>query len=185
MADRIMDHAQLLVQTVGYDGFSYADIALELGIRNATIHYYFPGKADLCRRLLQRYRSRFRNKVAQAMVPIGAPRRRLELYLSFYQEALADGRLCPCGVLTTELAHLSPEVQAEVREFFEEQIEWVAVELERARILGEVASVPSPHQMAVSLFGMIEGGMLLSRSMGNAGLMCDSAQTLLALIFRD
>lgn len=75
MADRIMDHAQLLVQMVGYNGFSYADIAQKLGIRKATIHYYFPTKSGLCAGLLRRYRKRFREKVAQGTDSLSSPRK--------------------------------------------------------------------------------------------------------------
>lgn len=35
-ATRILDVAELLVQTQGFNGFSYADISEELGIRSPT-----------------------------------------------------------------------------------------------------------------------------------------------------
>ncbi|MES1258314.1 MAG: TetR/AcrR family transcriptional regulator [Acidobacteriota bacterium] len=183
MADRIMDHAQLLVQTVGYNGFSYADIALELGIRKATIHYYFRTKAELCAGVLQRYRARFRLLLADSVAGISSPKERLYLYLSFYQAALADGRLCPCGVLTGELPGLAPEVQAEVRGFFDEQIAWVEAQLSEARAHGELRVKQPARQLATSIFGMVEGGMLLARASGDPGMLAEAIAGSMSLVF--
>ncbi|NJK45439.1 MAG: TetR/AcrR family transcriptional regulator [Pleurocapsa sp. SU_196_0] len=58
-AERVLDVAQHLVQTRGFNGFSYADIAARLGIRNAAIHYHYPSKADLGQALARRYRQTF------------------------------------------------------------------------------------------------------------------------------
>lgn len=43
----IIEAAQELAQTRGYNGFSYQDIAERVGIRTASIHYHFPSKGDL------------------------------------------------------------------------------------------------------------------------------------------
>jgi AcrR family transcriptional regulator len=45
-AARILDVAERLVQTRGFNGFSYADVAGELGVTKASLHYRFPGKAE-------------------------------------------------------------------------------------------------------------------------------------------
>ena len=45
-ADRILDIAERLVQTRGFNRFSYADIAAELGITTASVHYHFPARAN-------------------------------------------------------------------------------------------------------------------------------------------
>ena len=52
MSDRdtrmeIIDLAERLVRVRGYNGFSYRDLAEQIGIKTASIHYHFPTKADL------------------------------------------------------------------------------------------------------------------------------------------
>ena len=47
------------MQVRGFNGFSYADIASELGITKASLHYHFPGKAELGEALIERYADRF------------------------------------------------------------------------------------------------------------------------------
>jgi len=44
----------------GYDGFSYADLAKDVGIRKASIHHHFPSKASLALALMERYRQDFK-----------------------------------------------------------------------------------------------------------------------------
>ena len=47
------------MQTCGFNGFSYADIAAELGITKASLHYHFQSKAELGDALIARYARRF------------------------------------------------------------------------------------------------------------------------------
>ena len=56
---RILDVAERLVQTRGFNGFSYADIAVQLGITKASLHYHFATKAELGRTLIARYTGAF------------------------------------------------------------------------------------------------------------------------------
>src|SRR5690242_4827354 len=47
MRQQIVECAQRLLQERGYHGWSYQDISNQVGIRKATIHYYFPFKENL------------------------------------------------------------------------------------------------------------------------------------------
>src|SRR5208282_4598313 len=58
-AAAILNVAERLAQTRGYNGFSYADIAEELGVTKASLHYHFPSKAELGRALITRYQAVF------------------------------------------------------------------------------------------------------------------------------
>ena len=58
-AQRILDIAERLVQTRGFNGFSYADIAQTMRVTKASLHYHFPAKADLGKRLIERYEANF------------------------------------------------------------------------------------------------------------------------------
>jgi TetR/AcrR family transcriptional repressor of nem operon len=52
--DQILDVAEHLAQVRGFNGFSYADIAAELGITKAAVHYHFANKSELGRALVVR-----------------------------------------------------------------------------------------------------------------------------------
>ena len=57
---RILDVAERLVQVRGFNGFSYADVAGELNITKASLHYHFAGKAELGEALIAAVRGPFR-----------------------------------------------------------------------------------------------------------------------------
>ena len=79
----ILDLAESLLQEKGFNGFSYAHIATELGVKNAAIHYHFPTKEALMEALAEPYidsaRARglhgrqvvWRHAFKNAMMPIG------------------------------------------------------------------------------------------------------------------
>lgn len=52
---KIIDLSLELLQFKGINGFSFADIANEIGIKKASIHYYFPTKNDLINKIIEKY----------------------------------------------------------------------------------------------------------------------------------
>src|SRR5437762_11860937 len=58
-ATQILDVAERLAQHRGFNGFSYADVAAELHLTTAALHYHFAGKAELGEALIGRYATRF------------------------------------------------------------------------------------------------------------------------------
>ncbi|MCB9111119.1 MAG: TetR/AcrR family transcriptional regulator [Anaerolineales bacterium] len=64
----ILNLAESLLQDKGFNGFSYANIASELGVKNAAIHYHFPSKEDLGVAVIKRYRERFKLWINNARV---------------------------------------------------------------------------------------------------------------------
>ena len=59
MPQRILDVAERLIQTRGFNGFSYADVSAAVGITKASLHYHFPSKGDLGLSLIRRYQHSF------------------------------------------------------------------------------------------------------------------------------
>jgi len=51
----LLDSAERAARRRGFDGFSYADLAKDMGIRKASIHHHFPTKAALSVALMKRY----------------------------------------------------------------------------------------------------------------------------------
>ncbi len=164
---RILGAAQRLVQTRGYNGFSYADVADGVGIRKASIHYHFPNKGDLGRELVARYRARFRRERVRIEGATGDSRRRLERYAGLYRVVLEDeGRMCLCGMMAADLATLPEGVQGEVRGFFAENATWLAGVLREGRGAGALGFEGEPEAEARLLLSSLEGAMLLARSDG-------------------
>jgi TetR/AcrR family transcriptional repressor of nem operon len=131
--EQILDVAERLVQTRGFNGFSYADVSVELAITKASLHYHFPGKADLGLALIERYTAAFERALAAMDASDDTMAARFERYVALYVNVLEDGRLCLCGMLAAEYQTLPETMQAALRRFFEVNDAWLARHLEAGR----------------------------------------------------
>ena len=101
-ASAILDVAERLVQTRGFNAFSYADVATELGITKPALHYHFPGKAELGQALLARYTTRFIDALEAIDAGTSSAASKLERYVDLYGRVLAQERMCLCGMLASD-----------------------------------------------------------------------------------
>jgi len=163
-ADRILDLAEHLVQTRGFNGFSYADIARELGVTKASLHYHFPTKADLGLRLIERYSESFARSLACINAGDDSAGTKLATYASIYRRVLNDDRMCLCGMLAADYSTLPEPMRSAVTRFFEENEAWLTGVLAQGREDGDLSFPGEPVDVARLLVGALEGGMLLARS---------------------
>lgn len=163
-----MDAAQRMVQTRGYNAFSYADISAQVGIRKASIHYHFPSKKDLGRELVARYRAAFRDKLDLIDIETDDSRRRLKSYAQLYLDALRDDdRMCLCGMLASDITTLPEEVRREVVNFFADNEAWLTRVLDEGR-QAQVLSFRGPAKSEAQFFlSGLQGGMLVARTYGD------------------
>jgi TetR/AcrR family transcriptional repressor of nem operon len=177
---RILDIAEQLAQTRGFNGFSYADIAQELLVTKASLHYHFPSKADLGRALIERYHVRFAQALATIERQTRRPHERLRRYVGLYDSVMRKSRMCLCGMLAAEYATLPTTMQDELHRFFDANEAWLAAVLEDGRKTGDLAFVGPVRQRARTLLAAMEGAMLVARTYGDAGRFLSTAKLLLA-----
>lgn len=152
-AERLMDLAEAHIRDGGYTGFSFRNLAAEVGIKSASVHHHFPTKAKMAAAIARRYGDRFLASVAP--LPNESAEDAISAYRSAFRAALdQDGRMCLCGVLSAEAGVLAPEVTAEVQLFFRRCVDDLA-----GRIGGLNALRRAFHVMAT-----LEGGMILARA---------------------
>lgn len=176
--DRILDIAEAMAQTRGFNGFSYADISAEVGITKASLHYHFRTKADLGRSLIARYRGTFGGALDAISAAGGTPLEKLHAYVRLYAGVLREDRMCLCGMFAAEYSTLPGAMQDEIRGFFEENESWLAELLEAGRTSGELAFDGAPRETAMILLGALEGMMLVARSRGDSSRFDASARRL-------
>ena len=105
-ATRILDIAEYLVQTRGFNAFSYADVADALDVTKASLHYHFATKAELGGCLIERYRTSFLcalDRIDEKHVDAVS---KLTAYVRIYADVLEHDRMCLCGMLAAEYATL-------------------------------------------------------------------------------
>lgn len=164
---QILDLACELTQTRGYNAFSYRDIAGQIGIRTASIHHHFPTKADLARAMVRRYRERFAESVEAIDRSGKGPSEKLRAYFGLYRQTVgANCGVCLGGMLAADVLTLAPEVQAEVKAFFEDREQWLTDVLEAGVASGELSVTGSPRDAAVMIVGALQGAMMVARAHG-------------------
>src|SRR4051794_39383462 len=105
-SQRILDIAEHLVQTRGFNGFSYADIAEALKVTKASLHYHFRSKAELGKRLIERYEKNFMVALSKIEEQTGDAGERLRRYAAIYASVVKGDRMCLCGMLAAEYGTL-------------------------------------------------------------------------------
>jgi TetR/AcrR family transcriptional repressor of nem operon len=179
-ATRILDTAEALVQTRGFNGFSYADVASQLGVTSASLHYHFRGKAELGEALIARYTARF----GEALESIdrestGAPAK-LAAYARIYADVLRRRRMCLCGMLAADYDTLSDSMRSAVVRFFDANEKWLSGVLEEGRADGTLEFTGSASDVAQSIVGTLEGALLIARPYNDVARFEIAAERLLS-----
>ena len=177
-ATRILEVAERLAQTRGFNGFSYADIAAELGITKASLHYHFASKTDLGCALILGYTKKF--EAALAQINAANPQLTLCKYVQLYEDVLVRDRMCLCGMLAAEYSTLPLAMQRSLRRFFDKNDSWLTDSLERGRTAGALHFDGSALEVARTLTAGLEGAMLLARSYEEPPRFTATARRLLA-----
>jgi TetR/AcrR family transcriptional regulator, transcriptional repressor for nem operon len=166
-ATRILDTAEALVQTRGFSGFSYADVASQLQVTTANLHYHYGSKAELGEALIRRYRTRF----GAALDAIGArpvkASTKLAAYTRIYADVLRLGRMCLCGMLAAGYETLPETMRSEVVRFFDDNEQWLVRVLEQGREEGAFTFTGPASVVAQSIVSGLEGAMLIARPFGD------------------
>ena len=177
---RILDVAERLVQTRGFNNFSYADIAKKLGITTASLHYHFRTKAELGQAVVTRYRERFSEALVRIDQDVRDPLAKLEAYSDLYASVLAGERMCMCGILAAEYQTLPRPMRRSVIAFFDENRDWLAGVLEQGRSENTLTYTGSPEDVAQGILATLEGAMLISRPYADLDRFNATARQLLA-----
>ena len=179
-SERILEAAERLAQRRGFNGFSYADIAEELAVTKASLHYHFPSKADLGVRLIARYHETFAGALANIDASVDDEAEKLRQYVALYDAVIARDRMCLCGMFAAEYSTLPVPMQVELRAFFDANEAWLASVLERGRQSGRLAVRESAHAHARMLVDVLEGAMLVARAYGDLTRFRSAAEHALA-----
>jgi TetR/AcrR family transcriptional regulator, transcriptional repressor for nem operon len=177
---RILDVAEGLVQTRGFNAFSYADVAAALGVTKASLHYHFPTKAELGRCLIERYRTLFLSALSDIDDSYADAVTKLNAYVGIYADVLDKDRMCMCGILAAEYTTLPTAMQDGIRRFFNSNEVWLVEVLTSGRKKKQIAFTGPPVDAARVLVAALEGAVLLARSRGDASQFRTVARRLLS-----
>ncbi len=161
----LLQAAEHAVRRRGYDGFSYADLAREVGIRKPSIHHHFPTKADLGEALIAQYRQRFMATLHAITEGGGPAARQLSSYLRVYRDALAGGDMvCLCVALSSERDSLSEPILATLNAFHTQSTDWLEDVFNAGAQDNSIKNPGAPQAEAFNALALVEGAQLMARA---------------------
>lgn len=167
-AEKVLDAAEGLLQQRGYNGFSFDDVALLVGIKKPSIYHHFATKAELACVVTQRYTHRFRAALLDIEGRHARAPERLAGYVALFEKTFAQGqRLCVCGMLGAEAQSLPSDVGAEVRRFFEANLVWLTQVITEGQSAGLIRLQPEAGVLAEALLCALEGAMVVGRGLAS------------------
>jgi len=153
----LLQRAESLFRTRGYAGFSYADLARQVGIRKASIHHHFPTKEDLGAAFIDDYLDRFDAELAVIEARRRDAKGRLRLYARLFSGGLDRGMLPLCGTLSAGATTLPDSLRRRTRKFFEMHLAWLERVATDGIADGEFRPDLKPREAALLVFSAVEG----------------------------
>lgn len=155
--EKILNAAEGMIRERGYHGFSTREVAAEVGVKAASVHYHFPTKSDMGAAATERYAARFLDALGSPDRFEGAPATALQVYAAAYRHALTvERRLCLCAILGAESDGLPDPVAAAARRFFERNLSWLSAAL---------GGDDSAQSLAPAVLSALEGALIVSLSL--------------------
>lgn len=173
----LLDAAEVQLRRVGPNGFSYGDLAGELGIKAPSIHHHFRSKDDLVAEVVARYRQRFADRVAT--IDGDDARSRLLAFADLFTGSARNGLACLCGTMSTDWLTIGDRSRESVAGFFLDQQRWLEDRITEGVDGGEFVTDLDVAATADLMLAGLEGALLLSRSGRPARLVTDVMTTTL------
>jgi TetR/AcrR family transcriptional regulator, transcriptional repressor for nem operon len=132
--DKILQLGFDLIRDKGFNAFSFADISSALQLKNASVHYHFPSKADLGIAVIRENIARLDNLIAETAGH--APPAKLQAFFSIYNNAEQENKICLVGSLASDLRTLDEKMSAELMILTHKILKWVSQILTEGRSEG-------------------------------------------------
>ncbi len=154
-AQRIITSAEAMIREGGYYGFSFRQIADELSIKSASVHYHFPTKEALGSAVAENYTERFVQQLGD-FSDQGA----IQHYLGLFTASLKnDGRACLCGILAGEAGKIPESLRIALQEFSQKNVTWLQGAFAQ---LHPQWTAEECRKAAMIFFSSLEGAMVFA-----------------------
>ena len=184
MQDQLMDVGETLMRSHGYDGFSFADLARETGIRKASVHHHFRTKADFGLAVLIRYAERMR-ALLNMFSNSRSGGQALYKTISLYREMLSESdHLCLCVALAGDRTVLSERMHDVLARTNAATASWIQSVLLTGRQDRSIAVGGDPADEALAVLAQLQGAQLIARASGELNQYDQAVATLLARLNR-
>ena len=162
MKEKILTAAEKRVRGAGFSEMSFRDLAQDVGIKSASVHYHFPTKPDLGEALVTRYADRFKEALDE--IDTDDLETALNGFVTLYSDALVlNESICLCAIMGAEAIGLPENVNQRTKLFFSMNKAWLE-DLFRAH------GVKDSSDTAGLVVAALEGGMIVASASGDRAI---------------
>lgn len=166
--EEILRIGKQFIQYYGYNAFSYADIARELKIKNAAVHYHFRGKEDLLMALIENYIQNYQLLAQQLEGSKLKAAGKINKFIERYTGLCDSDSICIIGSIASDYNTLPESVKARISELIEMVLGMVEQTLAEGKKRGELHFEESARTRALLIMTNLAAGVQLARISGKA-----------------
>jgi len=154
------------IKDKGFLSFSYDDLAKELGVTKASIHYHFEKKGDLgvavCDRIIENLEQDFSDIKQSDLMPCDKP-------LAFIKkriEYINHNDVCPISAMQADYNYLPELMQSKLQKMSIMEIELLTELLSDAKKDGALQDHDNLEELAILIVTSTKGGLQYKRIVG-------------------
>ncbi|MEG4318720.1 MULTISPECIES: TetR/AcrR family transcriptional regulator [unclassified Microcoleus] len=173
-AIEILDAAEIRIRQGGFEAVSYRDLAADVGIKAASVHYHFPQKALLGVAVIDRYSDKLAVALGSVDLTQATVAEHLQRLCDCYAAAvLNDGMICLGCMLGAGSKDLPEAVSEAARRFFTRLLAWIELAL---------GDRPDAAALAVHIIGTLQGTMILAVALKRPELIVEASDRVRQLV---
>ena len=172
--EQILETAEKLTKSLGFDGFSFRDISKEVGVKTSSIHYHFATKESLSESLIERYAAGFVAMLEKIdSENISGYSKIKQLFTALLSASGDERNLCLCGMLSANVNAIPQKAKELLDTFFHRMERWVEKVIEEGIEDGSIHKSVRARSAAAEIVALMEGAMLLARVRKNPSYFID------------
>ena len=159
--EQIVDAAMRAAKQDGLRSVSFRQLAEEVGVKSASVHYHFPAKTDLAESMVRSYTEQFEAQLTQVAQGKRTLLGKLDALIQIFDDVLEGNDLCLCGMMAAELTALDVNTHRALKHFFKVTEHWLTREIEAHR--DDIGIDLAPEELGKVILASLEGAILLDR----------------------
>ncbi|MHC5224959.1 TetR/AcrR family transcriptional regulator [Ignatzschineria sp. LJL83] len=159
------------IRSYGYSNFSYADLAKEIGITKASLHYHFPTKENLVITLCQSIQESWEKKLHE-IISENSQRSHLDqmsLFITANTDSLECNQTCALVALLNNYETLPEDLKKQVTELSQYEYALYLSFIQKAIQAKELKSSLNADLCVVELISLIKGSLIYKRLYSDIG----------------
>lgn len=160
--EEIINYALRLIRCRSFSSFSYADIAREMQMTKAAVHYHFEKKDDLGIAVCELIEKKLFMSFEQCLHAIKEGKGHPWSFIESRVNTIATDEICPILSLQSDYENLSEQLKAKIKHLSLYEIELLG------DLVKEYAPASKHDELVVSTLMSIKGALQYRRIVGEA-----------------